>query len=71
MTLTTIRLNENALAKVRANKHLRNRLQLELNKSASTIQRYLNDNSEDLTTATALKIIGEETGLEQSEILSA
>ncbi|REJ83152.1 MAG: hypothetical protein DWQ44_00090 [Bacteroidetes bacterium] len=49
--------------------HLRNRLALELGVSAYTIGRYINSNTWQLTTADALRIIREETGLSDSELL--
>jgi hypothetical protein len=68
---TTIKLKDEVVTNIRSNLRLKNRLALELDKSQITIQRYLDKNSDLLTTATALKIISEETGLEQSNLLSA
>lgn len=49
---------------------IRNRLALEMDKSTSTIERWLTDNDEMLTTALAVKIISEETGLSANQILT-
>lgn len=50
---------------------IRNRLALELDYSQQSIENWLSENEHDgkLTTATALKIISEETGLTQDQIL--
>lgn len=50
---------------------IRNRLALELDYSQQSIENWLSENEHDgkLTTATALKIITEETGLSQDQIL--
>lgn len=69
LELTPITLKSSVLDNIRLNKRIRNRLQLELNKSYPTVQRYFDDNNPMLTTATALRIISEETGIPQSELL--
>lgn len=50
---------------------LRNRLSLELDVHSATVERWARENNDDsdLTKATALQIISDETGLTQSEIL--
>lgn len=70
MTTTTIQLTETAIEAVKKSLPAKNRLQYELQKSYMTIQRWLNENNSNLTTAHALKIIEEETGLNQSQILN-
>lgn len=49
----------------------KNRLALELDCSVPTVDRWIKDNEEngDLTKATAIRIISEETGLDSSQIL--
>lgn len=49
----------------------KNRLAIEMNCSVQTIERWIKQNKENngLTTAVAIQVIGEETGLDQSEIL--
>lgn len=49
----------------------KNRLALELDCSVQTVERWIKENEDNgnLTKATALQVIGEETGLDQSEIL--
>lgn len=47
----------------------RNLLALALNKSQYTIQRYINENNDELTKAAALEVICKETGMSNDEIL--
>lgn len=63
-------LTKNALKAIREKKECRIRLQYELNKTDATIYRWLDENNIMLTTAQALQIISEETGLSQEEILT-
>ena len=64
-----ITLKSSVIELIRTNQRVRNRLQLSLNKSYPTIQRYFDNNSTRLTDATALRIISEETGIPQQELL--
>lgn len=48
---------------------IRNRLAFEMDKSYATIERWLSNDDEMLTTAAALKIISEETGIEKDRLL--
>lgn len=57
-------------AKQRINKSIRSKLALALDCTEFTIIRYVNDNSDNLTKAAALKVIKKETGLKESEILT-
>ena len=66
-----MKLSKKALMAIRENKRCRNRLQLELERNQATIYRWLDNNDVMLTTATALQIIREETGLDDSQILEA
>lgn len=66
----TIRLTDTAIEAVKKNLSAKNRLQFELEISFMTIQRWLKENNTKLTTAHALKIISEETGISQSDLLS-
>jgi len=65
----TIRLTNDAIEAVKKSLPAKNRLQFELQKSYLTIQRWLKENNPALTTAHALKIISEETGMDQSDLL--
>lgn len=67
-----MRLTSQALEIIakRENLHLRNRLALEMGKHQTTIMRWIDENDVMLTTATALQIIKEETGLAESELLT-
>lgn len=67
--IKTITLKSSVIELIRTNQRIRNRLQLCLNKSYPTIQRYFDNNSTKLTDATALAIISEETGIPQQELL--
>lgn len=62
-------LTNNAIAKIKKSKRCKNRLAYELDKNLRTITNWLNDNDIMLTTALAVKIISEETGLKDTEIL--
>lgn len=67
---TEIKLKPEIITLIRANLNLKNLLQLGLSISSSTLTRYLDNNSDKLTTATALKIIGQELALSNDELLS-
>lgn len=64
-----MKLTQKALEAVRTNKRLRARLALALDKSDFSVQRWIKENSEMLTMAASLKVIREETGLNDEEIL--
>lgn len=50
-------------------KEAKKRLQDALDVSDATLYRYINENDDNLTKADALRVIREETGLKDSEIL--
>lgn len=54
---------------IRGNTDLRRRLKETLGVSEPTFQRYITDNSEQLTLAACVKVIREDLGLADSEIL--
>ena len=58
-----------ALTAIKNNKRARARLQLILDKSEYTINKYIADNDENLTKAAALLVIRDETGLSDEQIL--
>lgn len=62
-------LKATVLATLRNHKRAKNRLASELDKSSYTIERWIRDNDESLTLAASLRIIREELGLTDSEIL--
>lgn len=64
-----MKLSNNAIGKITV--RTRNRLALELDCSVPTIDRWIKENEPngDLTKATAVKVIAEETGLKESKIL--
>jgi hypothetical protein len=64
-----MKLTQKAINAIRNNKRVRARLQLDLNRSEYTINRYIDDNDIMLTTAQALTVIREEAGLSDDQIL--
>lgn len=64
-----MKLTQIAIDALKNNKRARARLQLDLDKSEYTINRYIDENNIMLTTATALVVIREELEMEDSELL--
>lgn len=66
-----MRIQEQALLTINSSVRLKTVLALELGKAVATVSRWISENTENspLTTAKALQIIREETGLEDSQIL--
>lgn len=64
-----MKIKANILEQIANSNQLKARLQGELNKSPFTIHKWIKDNDDNLTKASALKIIGEELGLTNDEIL--
>lgn len=64
-----MKLTQIAIDALKNNKRARARLQLDLDKSEYTINRYIDENNIMLTTATALVVIREELKMEDSELL--
>lgn len=62
-------LKATVLATLRNHKTAKNRLALELDKSSYTIEKWIRENDDSLTKAAALRIIREELGLTDAEIL--
>lgn len=69
MTITTVRLKGDAVELVKKSLKTKNRLQFELRISYLTLQRWLKANDSKLTGAHSLKIISEETGISQPDLL--
>jgi hypothetical protein len=63
-----MRLTQQALEKI-TDKTIRAKLCLALKVTDQSIIKYIKANNDELTKAAALKVIREETGLEDSEIL--
>lgn len=63
-----MKLTEKALQEIK-NPAIRAKLVLALGVTDQTIQRYIKDNSDDLTKAAALEVIRQETGLSDKQIL--
>jgi hypothetical protein len=66
-----MKLSELALQKIADSRSLPKKLQDALGVSRVTMWKYLKDNSDELTKAAALKVIREETGLTDDQILEA
>lgn len=64
-----MKLKATVLATLRRTKEAKNRLAFELNLSSYTIEKWIRENDDSLTKAAAMKIIREELGLTDSEIL--
>lgn len=66
-----MKLTNKAIAEIKTNRRLKNRLALDLEKSGYTVERWISENEDNgfLTTAKALQIIKEETGLTDDQIL--
>ena len=64
-------INDNVLGKIRKSKLCKAKLQIALDKSAVTIQRYLDTNDIMLTTTSALEVIKNEFNLIEEEIITA
>jgi hypothetical protein len=63
-------LTNNAVEQMKGNQRLIGRLMALFNKSSFTISRWIEDKDIRLTTPGALAIIGEETGLNEGQILA-
>ena len=64
-----MKLTNKAKNLIKKNTRLKNRLALALDCSGFTIERWLKDNSDNLTKAIALEIIAEELELPMDEVL--
>jgi succinate dehydrogenase flavin-adding protein (antitoxin of CptAB toxin-antitoxin module) len=67
-----MRISTKALDAITASREAKRELMYQMEISDTTLYRWINDNPEDgkLTTATALRIIMETTGLTSNEILT-
>jgi len=65
-----MRLNENVLKQIH-NKRTRLRLAVALDLTEQAIIKYIKNNNENLTKAAALKVIREDTGLTDADILES
>lgn len=66
-----MRLSQTAINKIKSNNQVKARLISNFDKSPFTIERWISDNERNgqLTTASALQIISDETGLNDDQIL--
>lgn len=69
--LITMKISAKAIEAFKGNSRLKNRIALEMNKSVYSVDRWISENEQNgpLTTARALQLISEETGLSSEEIL--
>lgn len=71
MAITTeIRLKPEIIQLIRSNQKVKNQLQLTLDISHTTLYRYLDLNSDQLTLAVSLKIIGDGLGIDRGDLLN-
>lgn len=64
-----MRISDKALNAIKESTRLKNLLALAMDCSVYTIDRWIKEGGDNLTKATALKIIREETGLSDSDLL--
>lgn len=69
MVAEITKLKPSVVEEVKKNLNIKNRLQYEMRISYDTIMRWLRSNSDQLTKAHALRILSEELGVDQSELL--
>jgi hypothetical protein len=62
-------LNKGVLGMLEASQKIRNLIAAACDVSEQSVRRWVSDNNVMLTTASALKVIREETGLKDSQIL--
>lgn len=63
-------LTKKCLDLIEGNSRIRNLIALDQECSESAVRRWIKENTDDLTKASILKIIREETGLTDAEILT-
>lgn len=72
MELTTApKLKDEILEAIRKSSQIKNRLQLELDKSYPTLNRWLKTNDDNLTKVQVLNIVSDELGIAKDELLTA
>lgn len=69
MVAEITKLKPSVVEVVKKSLRIKNRLMFELHISYDTMMRWLRANSDNLTKAHALRIISEETGIPQQELL--
>lgn len=68
-TKAQMKIKAKVLEKISESNQVRGRLQVELNKSSFTIHKWIKENDDNLTKAEVLRIIREELGLTDNQIL--
>lgn len=63
-------LSDKAITEVRANTRLKNLIAAEVEVHFSTIDRWVKDNSDNLTKASILNLIHRETGIPMADLLT-
>lgn len=69
MPQRVIKLRENVLEAIKSDNVLKNKIAIALEKSYPTIQRYLNQNSKNLTLESTLMVLRKELKLTNEELL--
>lgn len=66
-----MRITQNIIDRIKKDVRTKNLLALALNRSVMTVTRWIDTNDDNLTKAAALKVIREELGVTDDEILEA
>lgn len=64
-----MRLRDNIIDLIKVDKIIKSKLAIALNKSYPTIQRYINENSIQLTIAVSMEVLRNELGKSNDELL--
>lgn len=68
---TEVKMKPEVVEAIKKGLNVKNRLQLELNISYLTLQRWLKGNDDKLTQAKVLNIVSDELGLDRNQLLTA
>lgn len=68
---TEVKMKPEVIEAIKKGLPVKNRLQLELNISYLTLQRWLKGNDDKLTQAKVLNIVSDELGIEKNDLLTA
>lgn len=68
---TEVKLKPEIVEAIKKGLSVKNRLQLELNISYLTLQRWLKGNDDKLTQAKVLNIVSDELGIDKNQLLTA
>lgn len=68
---TEVKMKPEVVEAIKKGLNVKNRLQLELNISYLTLQRWLKGNDDKLTQAKVLNIVSDELGISRDQLLTA